>query len=124
MFVIVSDETEFYPVLPCVQELDLEDEVVKLLSAPTRHYANATVVLQKSSLINPHEPWFGLIPAIRRVREQTDWDLKQAKEFVENIYQKYLDKITQDRLLFLKTWRAENGLPNLQEPVPSREPVK
>lgn len=71
-----------HPSLPFIREIELEDEVVKLLGELSWH-----------------------IPAIKHVREVMGWGLQESKAYVDHIYLKHLDKIGAARVKYLKSWR-------------------
>jgi len=77
-----------YPRLPFTREIDLEEEVVKLLSAECDGYS---------------------IPAIKHVRETMNWGLIEAKDYVDKILEKHLDKIKAARVECLERLKKHDN---------------
>ena len=101
-----------YPVLPFVRDFLrrslLEDEVIEMLCTPIPHWAELNA---------ENIPWFGIIPAIKYVRERTSeydketgcWSLFDSKKFVERVHQENVGQIEDRRATIIREWEAEQA---------------
>lgn len=95
--VLTDAEKTAYPALTFLREHELEKEVIKMLGERNFSYVAS---------LPSDPPHFGLIPAIRHVRNvMTDWDLRKAKDFVEKIYKDNACQIDAARVACTESWR-------------------
>src|SRR6266851_3854595 len=79
-------EMTSHPVLPCVIELEMQDEVVRLLVVPIREHVHAS--------------WrYSIIPAIKYVRGKTGWGLNDSKDYVDKIEKEFAGQISAARVV-------------------------
>lgn len=85
-------EKTSHPTLPCVTEMELQDEVIELLATP---YIDVQFGKPRYH--------FSMIPAIKRVRELTNWDLRTSKDFVEKISKEFAGQVSARRVVLAQS---------------------
>lgn len=81
-------EMTSHPPLPCVSEVELLDEVIKLLTDGGYYSLHGDKSWQYTS-----------IPAIKYVRQQTNWSLAKAGAFVNKIKKEFARQISAARVV-------------------------